>query len=154
MFNKTRWTKEDFVVEVDEKQRVSIKLGHLLEEGDKLNGELHLETLQRKLKKLEAEVKDPKIAAFQSALAQALVARPMPFLELPDYTLGRMRADAEEWRRKVTEFLKAEKPGLASEFAMSIAPPTEQLSDLERVEHDMGVLLTRLIKIKERAETP
>lgn len=156
MFN-LGWSKEDFLMEVDEKQRVDITLARFLEDGDKIKGNIEAEVLSRHLAEARrAEARE--IAARGLNLgdlvhSEGIFAGLFQNISMPDYRLGRMQADANEWREKVTEFLKRERPGMAPEFSLSMELANPPRVGLEHVAYELGVLLVRLLDIKRRLFT-
>ncbi len=145
---KLRWTKEEFIMEVDERQRLHIRLDRYMGEGRAIKAAIDNESSQRL-------VPPPPLGELGSARRGLAAALGPPLLGLgllPDFKLSQLGTDLQRWQDEVYSFLQKERPGFSEEFRRDVALPEDHrnMDALKLLSHKVGILIERLVEIKRK----
>lgn len=140
---KRRFTREDFIVEVDETQRWHIRLDEYIGKGRRLAESIEAELGRRRL---EAALPPPNLGDVLSGRFPSLAAGIIS--SLPDFKLQQLGADVQGWQDEVYEFLRRERAGFAEEFQRPLEPPKEEVEPLAILLKKVKDLIERLVHIK------
>jgi len=164
IFNKTRWMRRDFVMEVDEKQRVVITLDQFIETGAGVRQQIHFEVVQRSVAKFQnalaatepADLSDfgpsnPSLVPSLAGLSALLNANRPVLPPLEDFTLNKLTEELANWRDTTAAFLRKE-TAFAGEFSRDVGRPELPYDALDKLLHETEVRLAWLLDFKKRAE--
>lgn len=142
---KYKWTKRDFVIEVDEKARIRMTLDDFVGRGRELVSRIGSARIR-----LEDQLRERREIDLGDVLGKNPPGPMEALMKLPpdaSIDLAALQSEADRWEEEVYGFLKEETHGHAEEF-MSDRPTSGSLADqlLERVE----VRMHSLLRIKDR----
>lgn len=146
-FLKRRFSRDEFIVEVDDTQRWHIRLNEFIGRGRRLTDAIEAEVSSRALRP------PPRIRGLAD-LALALEPPSGLLMGLPDFKLQQLGSDVQSWQDDIYKFLQTERAGYAEEFVRPIDPSTHDLDQLALLLHKTKALIERVVEIKNAWQVP
>lgn len=143
---KSRWTRLDFIREVDEKARIRLDLDAFIGEGDGLLERAKGLVFAASLKPPEPPP-DPEPGPARALVNLTMGPRPDVAAESLARSLQDVRSLTEAWEQRVYKFLLAETEGYAEEFYSGWP---ENQGEAENLRARLGTRVDRVRSIKAR----